>query len=64
MDGNSVETANLPAAFTTRRHELFWKYQIPKGNHTFTFKWLNPDSESSVNFGNVVIYSDMPVKKN
>jgi len=62
IDGQLVETANLPASYTTRRHELFWKYQLPKGKHTVTFKWLNPVSNASVNFGETLIYSDTPAK--
>lgn len=59
-DGELVETANLPASFTTRRHELFWMYQIPKGKHIFTFKWLNPTAGASVRFTNALVYSDAP----
>ena len=33
VDGVKVETAKFPTDFTTRRHELFWKYQLPKGKH-------------------------------
>jgi len=62
IDGQLVETANLPASYTTRRHELFWKYQLPKGKHTVTFKWLNPVNNASVNFGETLIYSDTPSK--
>ena len=62
MDGALVETANLPASFTTRRHELFWKYQIPKGKHIFTFKWLNPVAGASVHFGEALVYTDAPAQ--
>lgn len=61
IDGELVETANLPASYTTRRHEMFWKYQLPKGKHTVTFKWLNPEPGASVNLGEAVVYSDAPL---
>lgn len=64
MDNVLVETAKLPASFTRRRHELFWKYQLPKGNHTVRFKWLNPEEGATVHFGEVTVYSDAPVKNN
>lgn len=32
LDGELVETANLPASYTTRRNDLFWKYQLSKEN--------------------------------
>lgn len=62
MDGELVETANLPAASRTRRHDLFWKYQIPKGKHIFTFKWLNPVAGASVRFNEALVYSDSPLQ--
>ena len=35
LDGELVETANLPASYTTRRNDLFWKYQR---RSTITYK--------------------------
>lgn len=64
IDGELVETANLPASYITRRHELFWKYQLPEKQHTVTFKWLNPHPDASVNFGEAIVYSDAPLKIN
>ena len=58
IDGNLVETINLPAAYSKRRHDIFWKYQLPKGNHKVSFKWLNPDKDVSINFSNVLVYDD------
>lgn len=62
IDGQRVETANLPASYTTRRNDLFWKYQLPLGKHVVTFKWLNPQPDSSVNFWDTIIYSNAPLK--
>jgi hypothetical protein len=61
IDGELVESVNLPASYTTRRNELFWKYQLPKGKHTATFKWLNPTEGITVNFGEALVYSDAPL---
>ena len=60
IDGELVETANLPASYTTRRHELFWKYQLPKGKHTVTFKWLNSQQDASIYYSEIIVYSDSP----
>lgn len=60
IDGKLIETAKLPALYRIRRHELFWNYQLPKGEHLVTFKWLNPIPEASINFRDVLIYSDAP----
>jgi hypothetical protein len=63
IDGELVETANLPALFTTRRHELFWKYMLPKGKHRVTFQWLNPEKDTYIHLQEAIIYSDAPIKK-
>ena len=62
IDGKKIETANLPASFVKRRHELFWKYQLPEGRHTVSFKWLNPEEGTAIHFGEAVVYSDTPAK--
>ncbi|GAB4028321.1 ADP-ribosylglycohydrolase family protein [Spirosoma gilvum] len=58
IDDQKVETAKLPTDFTHRRHELFWKYQLPKGKHTVRIKVLNPDSEHTIRMGELLVYSD------
>ena len=59
IDGLSVETASLPVATSVaRRNDLFWKYQLPKGKHIVTFKWLNSKSNATVNFIDAIVYSD------
>jgi hypothetical protein len=62
IDGNPIETALLPVSYTTRRNELCWKYQLPAGRHTVTFKWLNPEKNVSVHFGEALVYDDKPLK--
>ena len=57
IDGQLVETANLPASFAERRHELFWKYLLPEGKHTATFKWLNPTAGASIQMSELLIYT-------
>ena len=58
IDGNLAETINLPMSNLHRKYDLFWKYQLPKGKHTVTFKWLNPNNETTINVGSAIIYSD------
>ena len=60
IDGQLVETADLPASYTTRRNDLFWRYKLPDGQHTATFKWLNPRADASVNFSEMLLYSSVP----
>lgn len=62
IDEKKVETARLPANFTQRRYDLFWKYQLPKGKHSVRIKLLNPDQDYVVRMGDLLVYSDQPVK--
>ncbi len=60
IDEKLVESPKLPVNFTTRRHELCWKYDLPKGKHTVRLKIINP-SKDGVRVGQVIIYNDKPV---
>ena len=59
IDGKLMETVSLPAKYELRRNDLFWKYQLPNGKHSVTFKWLNPQANASVNVGDAIVYSDV-----
>jgi len=61
LDGQLMETAKLPANGHGRRQEVTWKYQLPKGKHKVTFKWLNPKPGASINVSEALIYSDSPI---
>jgi len=58
IDDKLVESPQLPVSYTTRRYELCWKYQLPKGKHAVRLKILNPSKEYKINAGDVIIYSD------
>jgi hypothetical protein len=62
IDDKKVETARFPANYTTRRLELFWKYQMLKGKHAVKIKLINPDSEFKLSVENIIVYSDSSVK--
>jgi hypothetical protein len=53
-----IESPALPASYTTRRYELCWKYDLPKGKHTVRLKILNPSKEEEFNSSEAIIYSD------
>ena len=61
LDNELIEKPLIPVNFTTRRHELCWKYQIPKGKHMVKLKILNPSKEHTVSSSEAIIYSDQPV---
>ncbi|HZI54994.1 MAG TPA: ADP-ribosylglycohydrolase family protein [Chitinophagaceae bacterium] len=58
IDGVKTETARLPANFTTRRHELFWKYDLPDKKHNVTIKILNPNDDYEVRALASILYSN------
>jgi len=58
VDDKLVESPNLPASYTTRRYELCWKYDLPKGKHTVRLKILNPSKDEEFNSSEAIIYSD------
>jgi hypothetical protein len=61
IDGKKIETAKFPTSFTTRRHELFWRYELPQGKHTISIKVLNPNPQYTLNAYSYIVYSDKPV---
>lgn len=58
IDEKLIETVELPANFTTRRHELFWKYKLPNQKHNVRVKLLNPDKGSPIHVEDVILYAD------
>ena len=58
IDGQKVETADLPVRYTLRRYDLFWKYQMPAGKHTIRVDVLNPDAGFTLRLNDLLVYSD------
>lgn len=61
LDGKLIETPKLPVSFTTRRYDLAWKYQLPKGKHSVKMEILNPSKEFEIRSSEAIIYSDNPL---
>jgi hypothetical protein len=61
LDNKLIESPKLPVNYTTRRYELCWKYQLPKGKHSVRLKILNPSKDYPVRSTEAIIYSDKPV---
>jgi hypothetical protein len=64
IDGKKTETIKLPVNFTTRRHELCWKYDLPQGKHSIRFKIVNPSADHPTYNAEAIIYSDTKPKNN
>lgn len=58
IDDKEIETAKLPTNFTTRKLELFWKYQLPKTKHSVRVVVKKEAQGYGVQLSNCIIYSD------
>ena len=63
VDGQKVETAKLPTKFTTRRHDLCWKYAMTHKKHEVKIKVLNPDDNYEVRTSEYIVYDNKPAGK-
>lgn len=68
VDGKSEGIIDLPTrtnnARDGRRDEICFKFQLPKGQHKFALKWINPRPDAEVLLSNFYTYSDTPNKLN
>ena len=62
IDGKLVEVVELPADYTTRRYELFWKYQMPLGKHKVRIKLTNYDKAHPIRIHDVIVYSNKKIQ--
>jgi len=58
IDKELSETVKLPTSFTTRRHDICWKYNLPKQKHKVRVKLINPKPGYKLWLGDIVVYSD------
>ena len=61
IDGILHETVELPANFTTRRHEITWAYNLKDENHQVKLTLLNPESSTLIRLNNIIVYESQPV---
>lgn len=56
LDGELVETVKMPTDYLTRKHDVYWNYDLPQGEHTIKliFKSVKPGYE--VNINRVIVY--------
>ena len=60
IDGKLVEKASWPTDYIKRRFYLFWRYQLPKGNHHVEIRVRNPSDKAEVVINNITLYDDTP----
>ena len=56
IDDVEVERCSLPTSYKLRKHDLIWKYDLPKGNHKVRMVINNPHSDYKVYSWDYVVY--------
>ncbi|MBP6054516.1 MAG: ADP-ribosylglycohydrolase family protein [Cytophagaceae bacterium] len=64
VDGTVMERVKLPVSFTTRRHEVTWKYDLAKGKHDVKLKLLNPTAGYDCKLADILIYQEQAIRVN
>jgi hypothetical protein len=62
VDGTLMEHVKLPVSFTTRRHEVTWKYDLAKGKHDVKLKLLNPTTGYECKLTDILIYQEKAIR--
>ncbi len=58
VDGKLVQQIGLPVNYKTRKYEIAWLNDLPKGEHQVRLKYLNSEPAYPVNVNEAVIYSE------
>ena len=56
IDGQLTETVKLPVRFTTRRHELYWNYQLADKVHTIRLKLVKQAPDMNGHISELIFY--------
>ncbi len=62
IDGERIETTELPTDFTKRKFVPFWRYQLEDGKHTVRIRIENPTVAATLHLERAIIYGSAPVK--
>lgn len=57
IDGKLEKTMDLPISFTKRSPELFFKYELPEGEHELKIKVMNPNPKVPLIITEMITYT-------
>ena len=57
LDGQFSRKLLLPAYGNAASPEFYYNYEIPAGDHSLSFKWLNPKAGIDLRLSRVLVYS-------
>lgn len=56
LDGEKIEQSTLPTSYKLRKHDLIWKYNLPKGKHKVKMVINNPHPNYTVYSWDYVVF--------
>ena len=59
IDGQVMEIVKLPDAYATRKHELYFNYDLDNAEHHVEIKCLNPKSDKNIWLSSALVYKPM-----
>lgn len=62
IDGVKQKDVIMPTKYLTRKHEIFWIYDLPKAKHSVKLVNKTNDKRYRVNMNYYLVYSDTPNK--
>ncbi|SMD12237.1 ADP-ribosylglycohydrolase family protein [Pedobacter nyackensis] len=62
IDGREVERANFPTGANQARTDLFWRYQLAKGDHKVKIEILNPHPDYEFVTVDYLVYDSKPLR--
>jgi hypothetical protein len=62
IDGEKVETIEMPYDYIKRKYDIFYKYDFAEGAHQLVIKWTNPNSKYAIQCKDLVVYSSRPAE--
>ncbi len=56
VDDEILETLKMPTNYITRKHDIYWNYDLPQGEHTIKLIFKNVKPGYEVNINRVIVY--------
>lgn len=61
LNDKLVDTSKMPKFFDHRKREIYFNYDLPKGDYTVKCKWLNPVKGADIWMTDAILYTDSEV---
>lgn len=58
IDGTDAGELKMPADFHSRKHDVYWNFDLSQGHHEIELKLKNPSKPNTVRISYVIVYSN------